>query len=145
MSEDPEAARRKARGLRAHLAGAVAEAQVARHYAAQGFVCRETRWRGAYGEIDLVLEGPLPEGGGCGGASDGACLVFVEVKRARSFADAAPRLGAAQTRRIGRAALDYVARHPECQQKRLRFDLALVDGTGEIRLVADAFRFDGWL
>ncbi|MER5170975.1 YraN family protein [Thioclava kandeliae] len=126
--DTPEDRRRHARGLRAHLSGEVAEAQVARHYEALGFVCRETRWRGPYGEIDLIMEG--------------SCLAFVEVKRARTFAQAAPRLAPAQVARIGRAALDYIARHPDLRLKPMRFDLALVDGKGEIRLIPDAFRFD---
>ena len=61
-----------ATGALAYQAGLSAEAQVAADYAARGYRPLATRWRGRCGEIDLVL-------------ADGAGLVFVEVKKSRSF------------------------------------------------------------
>lgn len=78
----------------AHLSGVMAEDSVARLLEGRGMTVLARRWRGKAGEIDLV-------------ASQGACLVFVEVKQSATHEEAALRLGSAQQGRIMRAALEY--------------------------------------
>ncbi|MEM9247720.1 MAG: YraN family protein [Pseudomonadota bacterium] len=107
-------------------AGSAAEDCVARHYADAGLCIAERRWRGTCGEIDLVAE----EGDG---------FVFVEVKRARSFAEAAERVTSRQMQRIMNTALEYIARRPSGLDTPMRFDVALVDGMGRVEVVENAF------
>lgn len=112
-----------------YQAGAAAEESAARCYQASGAQVAETRWRGKFGEIDLVVQ-------------DGEETVFVEVKRAREFARAAQALGHRQIQRICDAALEYVDRLPNGSLTQMRFDLALVDGRGAVRIIPNAF--GGW-
>ncbi|MEM1432139.1 MAG: YraN family protein [Pseudomonadota bacterium] len=117
---------RRYRGARSHRAGGAAEESVARHYSAAGLGVADRRWRGQSGEIDLVTQ-------------DGDGLVFVEVKQARSFAQAAERVTQRQIARITAAASEYLARMPLGQATPVRFDVALVNGTGEVQVLENAF------
>ena len=117
---------RRARGRTNHVSGMMAEDSVARRYEAQGMQVLARRWRGRSGEIDLVCR-------------DGGCLVFVEVKKAASHADAALRLGAAQQRRICTAALEFCASRGLSTLTEMRFDAALVDGIGRVEIIENAF------
>ena len=119
-------AMRRRRGKRAFCAGMAAEEQVARDYASRGLTEESRRWRGRRGEIDLVMR-------------DGAALVFVEVKQSASFERAAESLNARQMARIYGAAEEYLAQAPLGQLTETRFDVALVDGGGAIRIVENAF------
>ncbi|VAW05312.1 hypothetical protein MNBD_ALPHA07-27 [hydrothermal vent metagenome] len=116
-------------GLRAYLSGASAEAGVVKAYAERNADLLEQRWRGEGGEggeIDLILR-------------EGDTIVFVEVKKARSFDQAIARLRPTQMMRIHAAASAYLAFTPEGQLSNVRFDLAAVDGTGQIRIIENAF------
>jgi putative endonuclease len=113
------------RGARSFRSGQAAETGVARHYAGRGMTIAAQRWRGGGGEIDLI-------------ARDGDVVVFIEVKQARSHAEAAERLGAAQMRRIVQAATVYCDGEPKGQFTEVRFDLALVDGQGRIDIIENA-------
>lgn len=117
---------RSERGQRGYHAGLAAEEIVAATYARRGLpvICR--RWRGQGGEIDLI-------------ARDGAGLIFIEVKAARSFDAALQRLGGRQIGRLCAAASEFLAREPRGQNTDVRFDLALVDGQGAVRVVENAF------
>ena len=119
-------AARRARGAVAFRAGLAAEDQVARAYARRGARLVAERWRGKAGEIDLILQ-------------DADGLVFVEVKRGRSHDAAIARVTPRQVERLYRAVEEYVgAMHPgACPQ--MRFDVATVDGTGEIAIRQNAF------
>lgn len=117
---------RTARGTRAWLTGQAAEAAVIRHYAGQGGCLRAQRWRSQAGEIDLVLE-------------QADEIVFCEVKFARTHDLAGAQLRPAQMARIRGAAADYLGRLPAGQLTPARFDLATVDGQGDVRLLRDAF------
>ena len=121
----PRAARRR-KGQMAHLSGQSAEDSVARHYAGLGVVETARRWRGQGGEIDLVL-------------ADGDVIVFCEVKKARNFDTALAALGEAQIQRILAAASEYLATCPRGQLSDVRFDLALVGGSGAVHLMENAF------
>ncbi|MGR3662084.1 MAG: YraN family protein [Paracoccaceae bacterium] len=113
-------------GAISYYAGLAAEDQVAAEYARRGHKTCERRWRGRGGEIDLIVE-------------DGDGLVFVEVKRARDFARAAERVSRRQMQRIYDTAGEYLARMPMGLNTNARFDVALVDGTGRIEILENAF------
>lgn len=117
--------RRRDRGRRAHLAGCAAEERVMEAYRARGLRVAARRWRGGGGEIDLVMK-------------DEERLIFVEVKAARDFDTAARSLGAAQMRRIRTAASVYADREANGELTEMRFDAALVNGHGEIRIIENA-------
>lgn len=113
------------KGAMGHRAGLSAETAVAAHYRRRGMVVVAERWRGRGGELDLV-------------ARDGDELVFVEVKRSRSFARAAERVSARQVARIFAAASEFLAGEPAGQATPVRFDVALVDGVGQIEVLENA-------
>ena len=104
----------------------MAEDSVARDYTARGLKVAERRWRGAGGEIDIVVEAPDN-------------VVFVEVKQSRSFDSAAEAITPRQVSRIMAAASEYVGRYPTGQSTPMRFDLALVNGRGELHILEGAF------
>lgn len=113
------------RGTANHHAGHAAECVAEERYRAGGYAVLERRWRGTGGEIDLI----------CGDAEG---LVFVEVKKARSFDAAAQRLTERQARRIRSAALEYLAERDEPMDRAMRFDLACVDQLGRCAMIENA-------
>jgi putative endonuclease len=117
---------RATEGSVAHLAGAAAEASVASEYDRRGRIVAHRRWRGTAGEIDLI-------------AREGDGFVFVEVKKARTFDDAALRLGRRQMDRIIATACEFLGTQPGGLLASMRFDLALVDSQGKVRIIEDAF------
>ncbi|WP_424985540.1 YraN family protein [Microbulbifer sp. S227A] len=114
------------RGRIAHHAGDAAEQQVARYYQRQGYEILARRWRGAGGEIDLILR-------------HAATMVFVEVKKGPSIARAAERISPRQVRRIMVAAEEFLADHPSGTLSEMRFDAALVDAQGAFEILENAF------
>lgn len=120
-------AARVARGRCAYHSGLSAEAQVAAHYVAQGHVLLAERWRAGRGELDLVLRDP-----------DGA-IVFVEVKKSRTFDQALSHVSAAQARRLFATAEQFLATQPQGIFTPSRLDVALVDGTGDIQIHENFF------
>ncbi len=117
---------RQDRGRRAYLSGVAGEQAVAREYNRRGAVLLASRWRGQGGEIDLVF-------------ADGDVIVFVEVKKGRSFDAALNRLSEVQMLRIHRAASEYLGTTPNGQLSEVRFDLALVNDTGAVKIMQNAF------
>lgn len=107
-------------------AGEAAENSVARDYQRRGFKVANRRWRGQGGEIDLIVR-------------DGAALIFVEVKKSRDFARAAQRLSNRQMQRIYASAEEFVGGEPNGALTDVRFDVALVDATGAVRIIENAF------
>lgn len=126
VASSAQSRRRQDRGRRAYLSGRGAEDAVIRSYAAQGALLLENRWRGESGEIDLILRAQ-------------GSYVFCEVKRAATFDLAMQRLGVAQMQRIHLAASEYLGQTPEGQLAPVRFDLAVVDGAGALRILQNAF------
>jgi len=114
------------RGQMAYHAGLAAEGRIAQDYERRGYTVACTRWRGKAGEIDLVIR-------------DGNGLIFVEVKQSRSFARAADRISARQMQRIYRSAEEYLAGEPAGSLTDVRFDVALMDGQGDVRIIENAF------
>jgi len=113
-------------GSTGYHAGRVAEDIVARDYTDRDHQFAAKRWRGAGGEIDLIMR-------------NGAQVIFVEVKKSASFARAATRLGPKQRNRLVAAGSEFLATEPRGQLTDVRFDLALVDGTGAVRVIENAF------
>lgn len=120
------AAARRHRARRNHLSGMAAEAAVERVYREAGLVVLERRWRGASGEIDLIVED-----------FDGA-VVFVEVKSSRDFDRAMDLFTLRQVARIHAAGEEYLGRCPRGQLTETRFDAGLVDGQGRVQIVENA-------
>lgn len=108
-------------GALAYAAGCAAEDQVVRSYEMAGCDILARRWRGAAGEIDLIVR-------------DGETIVFVEVKKAATLAAAAERLCRRQMDRICQAACEYCGLSSE-----MRFDAALVDDLGRMEVLHNAF------
>lgn len=117
---------RKRKGQLGYLAGAAAEDIVARAYDDRGCTTAARRWRGQGGEIDLIVR-------------DGAQVIFVEVKKSASFAQAATRLTRRQMDRICMAACEFVGNEPRGMLTEMRFDLAMVDGRGDVQIIPNAF------
>lgn len=113
-------------GQQAYFAGLAAEEAVLRHYEGVGFVALEKRWRGAGGEVDLILQ-------------KGRQLVFVEVKQSKTHAEAAGYLNHRQQARIYSASEAFLAQSGDLQNCDMRFDAALVDGQGQIEILENAF------
>ena len=118
---------RKSGGKVSWLAGQSAEECVFRKYADMGHEPVAQRWRGAAGEIDLIFR-------------NGDGLIFVEVKKSRSFELAAQHLSPAQMRRIWATAEEFLGSQPRGQLTDVRFDVALVDSAGALRIVENAFQ-----
>lgn len=114
------------RGAVNHHSGMSAEIRIAQDYERRGFPTDRQRWRGKSGEIDLI-------------ARDGDGLIFVEVKKSRTFSRAAERISRAQMRRIYASAEEYLGTQPRGQLTDVRFDVALVDGQGAIQVIENAF------
>lgn len=117
--------RREDTGRSNYLAGQAAEEAVLRHYEARGLRLAKARWRGKAGEVDLILR-------------DGGDLVFVEVKHSRSFDSAAARLLPKQVERLMRAAEEFAGGEPKGLLSEMRFDVALVNGKGEVHILENA-------
>ena len=116
------------RGTRNYLSGLAAEDCVVREYVAKGAVPVARRWRGRSGEVDLVL-------------MMGDLLIFVEVKKSRTFAKAAERLSHAQLSRIMSAAEEYAAGSHAGTSPVLRIDAALVNEIGEVDIIENVSLF----
>ncbi len=113
-------------GATGYHAGIAAEDTVARDYARRNHSIAARRWRGQAGEIDLI-------------AREGETVVFVEVKKSRDFATAALRLGRRQMDRICASASEFLAGEPKGQLTDVRFDLAMVNNFGAIKVIENAF------
>lgn len=113
-------------GTTGYHAGLAAEDIVAHDYAQRNHRVAARRWRGCGGEIDLI-------------ARDGDTVIFVEVKKSRTFASAVSRLGRRQMDRICASASEFLAGEPRGQLTDVRFDLALVNGFGAVQVIENAF------
>lgn len=112
-------------GALAYQSGLAAEEQVLALYAETGATLLHRRWRGQAGEIDLILH-------------SGEEVVFVEVKKSRRIDDALQRVTAQQERRIYATASEYLDHLPNGQLSQVRFDVAAVDGMGQIEIHENA-------
>lgn len=113
-------------GARSYHAGLAAEDQVAQLYSRSGHEVCARRWRGSGGEIDLI-------------ARNGAEVIFIEVKQSSTHALAAEHLSERQMARIYASASEFLAGEPGGQMTESRFDVALVNGAGQIEILENAF------
>lgn len=120
---------RQPRGRAAHSRGLAAEDAACRALEADGWRVLARRLRTAAGEIDIVAE-------------RGGLLAFVEVKARPTLAGAAAALGPAQQARLLAAGEVALAENPGWGQAGVRFDVVVVDGAGQVRRIADAFRLE---
>ena len=109
--------------------GRHAEDRAAAALEAEGWQVLARRVRTGLGEIDLIAE-------------RASLLAFCEVKARPTLAEAAFALGHAQRRRLVAGAEAWLAQNPTHGAAGVRFDVLLVDGNGEVRRIADAFRPD---
>lgn len=117
---------RRNRGAMAYQAGLSAEDRISTDYERRGFPIAQRRWRGKGGEIDLI-------------AQDGDGLVFIEVKQSCSFDQAVQRVSQRQIKRLYATAEEYLGEMPRGSLTDVRFDVALVNGNGEVRIIENAF------
>jgi len=117
---------RQQRGTTSYHAGLAAEELVAQRYESAQQPVLAKRWRGSCGEIDLV-------------AQNGDGVIFIEVKKSRSHARAASHLTRRQMDRIYGAGSEFLATQPRGQLTDVRIDLALVDDTGRVDVIENAF------
>lgn len=116
---------RSSRGKLSYVKGQAAEDQIAAAYVRNGFEVVERRWKTKDGEIDLV-------------ARHKSKLYFIEVKSSSTFEKAIEQITPAQKLRIQNAALHYLADKCESLDVECRFDAALVDGAGNIKVMPGA-------
>ena len=112
-------------GKVANLAGQNAELQVAADYIRRGHRLSATRWHSKAGEVDLIF-------------NSGDEVVFVEVKKARNFSNAARRISSRQQKRICLAAEEYLGTQPLGSRTPMRVDAAFVNSTGEVQILENA-------
>jgi putative endonuclease len=82
--------------------------------------------KSAYGEIDLIMTRHRQ-------------WVFVEVKCSKTFAQAAARISKYQIKRIQAAAENYLTKKGLWGDVDCRFDAALVDASGNVEVLENAF------
>jgi putative endonuclease len=97
--------------------GAEAERRVRRHYRLRGYRVLAANARAGGNELDVV-------------ARRGRRLVFCEVKArsGESFGSPAEAVGREKARRLERAALGWLARHPEAAGLDIGFEVVAVRG-----------------
>lgn len=98
---------------------------VLKGYLDHGYRLLIRRWRGPYGEIDLIFE-------------QAGEVIFVEVKSSKTHARAAASLSARQTARLVKSAEHCLGHFRLGANTPMRFDVALVDGTGRIDVIQNA-------
>lgn len=120
-------AARRNRGSAAYQSGLAAEEAVCQKLRSDGWSILLQRARTRRGEIDIV-------------AQYGAVICFVEVKQRQTLRGAAECLSATQSRRLYKAAECLLQSHPHWQYDELRFDLFMLDATGQMERLEDIIR-----
>ncbi len=98
---------------RDHVLGRAGERAAERWLIRRGWRILATRWRGGGGEIDIAAERR-------------GILATCEVKTRTRYDPHSPPISTGQRDRLARAALAYVARHPEFAGHAIRPDLIVV-------------------
>lgn len=120
---------RSHRGTANYHKGLMAENQVADAYRRNGFDVVDTRYKSPDGEIDVV-------------ARHGRKFYFVEVKSSKTHQAASEMITPRQQRRIQKAALHYIAEKAKSMDVDCRFDAALIDSHGRLKVLPGAIFFD---
>ncbi len=99
----------------------------AERYASLGFKVLERNWRCRDGEIDLIV-------------ARRSTVVFVEVKTriSNQYGSAAEAVGWQKQQKVRSVALQWLAEAASAFGE-LRFDVATVDGTGEVTVYESCF------
>lgn len=118
---------RARRGRTAHFSGLAAEDAVARDYGRRGMKILHRRHRTPEGELDLIV-------------GDGDLLVFVEVKKRKRPIGPDSPISNRQWQRLENAAEHYMMVLFDATGIRpiFRFDVALVDGAGQVTIIENA-------
>lgn len=101
-----------------------AERIVCRKYLRAGARFGAHRWHGPGGEIDLIF-------------TEGARVVFVEVKKSKTHCAALERVTQRQLARIRASAEAYLGDCPNGALTEMRIDVASVDANGTVQIVHD--------
>ena len=112
---------------RAYAFGMTAEDAACAALVRDGWVVLGRRVRTEAGELDVL-------------AAKAGMLAVIEVKARSTLADAAASLSPRQQARLLAAAEIALAMHPDWVRDDMRFDLMVVDASGTVRRIADAFR-----
>nr|WP_283094166.1 YraN family protein [Gluconobacter albidus] len=104
-----------------------AENIAARLLEERGLTILARRLRTPYGELDLL-------------ATDSEWLIAVEVKQRRSLRESASCLTVRQSQRLMEAFEYILLTKPEWNRPNTRFDLIVVDLSGQARRIQDALR-----
>lgn len=128
-SPPPTATEARGRRHAAELRGRDAEALAAAALERAGWRILGRRVRTPLGELDLIAE-------------QGGLVAVIEVKRRTTAAEAAFSVTERQRRRIVAAAEAWLGAHTDAAPEGVRFDVLLVDATGRVRRIPDAFRAD---
>ncbi|MFB9915470.1 YraN family protein [Gluconobacter kanchanaburiensis] len=115
------------RGVQSYYTGLNAENIAARLLEERGLTIMARRLRTPYGEIDLL-------------AADSEWLIAVEVKQRRSLRESASCLTVRQSQRLIEAFEYILLTKPDWQRPNVRFDLIVVDPSGQARRIRDALR-----
>jgi putative endonuclease len=118
---------RRSRGQAAYANGVDAEDAACAALIADGWVIHARRLRTKAGEVDAVAE-------------RAGILSIIEVKRRPTLAEAAIAVTPRQQLRLVGACEIILGEHPDWGQAGVRFDILVVDPTGRVRRIADAFR-----
>ncbi|WP_369827202.1 YraN family protein [Gluconobacter sp. DsW_056] len=117
----------QARGVQSYYTGLDAENIAARLLEERGLTILARRLRTPYGELDLL-------------ATDSEWLIAVEVKQRRSLRESASCLTVRQSKRLMEAFEYILLTKPEWNRPNTRFDLIVVDLSGQARRIQDALR-----
>ncbi|MEJ5142907.1 YraN family protein [Gluconobacter albidus] len=117
----------QARGVQSYYTGLDAENIAARLLEERGLTILARRLRTPYGELDLL-------------ATDSEWLIAVEVKQRRSLRESASCLTVRQSQRLMEAFEYILLTKPEWNRPNTRFDLIVVDLSGQARRIQDALR-----
>ena len=122
--------RRRRIGGVAHGRGLDAEALACAALERDGWTVLGRRLRTAAGEVDAV-------------AQKAGLLAIVEIKARPTLGDAAASVSARQRARLIGAAACLLAANPDWGRAGVRFDVLVVDASGQVRRISDAFREEG--
>jgi putative endonuclease len=112
----------------AYATGIAAEDLACAALQADGWIIRARRLRTKAGEVDAVAE-------------KAGILALIEVKHRRYLAEAAAAITTRQKSRLLGACEIILGDHPDWGINGVRFDVLLVDPSGRVRRIIDAFRF----
>ncbi|MFT8958245.1 MAG: YraN family protein [Gluconobacter oxydans] len=118
---------RQTRGVQSYYTGLNAENIAARLLEERGLTILAQRLRTPYGELDIL-------------AADSEWLIAVEVKQRRSLRESASCLTVRQSQRLMEAFNYILLTKPEWNRPSTRFDLIVVDTSGQARRIQDALR-----